>query len=343
MAKRREIRVAGASEPISHYTDAVRFGDLLFVSGIAPFDSDGEVVGEGDVVAQTRQVLASLLDALRTVGADMSDVLKVTVFLTDVNDRAAINPVRQEFFGDARPASTLVEVSALVDPRMLVEIEAVASIPEGGRTRAPDMNAETVARLCDAISRDSPEDGAAALARAELPFEPLDRTKRSRSDAEKVSVFLRDGFIDRYSGKRLVFPGTLLLLSQLLPEEIPYHSHWDTSKCHMVFWYLSPTVDHVDPVARGGPDTTDNLVCTSMPRNDAKRHWTLEELGWHPYPPASLLEWDGLLGWFMDYTSDEPSVLALPVLKKWRRAAERALATSDPGELPITLQRFVGA
>ena len=130
MATRQEIRVEGASEPISHYTDAVRFGDLLFVSGIAPFDGEGNVVGEGDVVAQTRQVLENLLDALRTVGADMGDVLKVTVFLTDINDRAAINPVRQEFFGDARPASTLIEVSALVDPRMLVEIEAVAGVPQ---------------------------------------------------------------------------------------------------------------------------------------------------------------------------------------------------------------------
>ena len=92
------------------------------------------MVGEGDVVAQTRQVLENLRDALRTVGADMGDVLKVTVFLTDVNDRAAINPVRQEFFGEARPASTLIEVSALVDPRMLVEIEAVAGIPEGARS-----------------------------------------------------------------------------------------------------------------------------------------------------------------------------------------------------------------
>ncbi len=129
MATREEIRVEGASEPISHYTDAVRFGDLLFVSGIAPFDAEGNVVAEGDVVAQTRQVLQNLLDTLRTVGADMSDVLKVTVFLTDINDRAAINPVRQEFFGDTRPASTLVEVSALVDPKMLVEIEAIAGIP----------------------------------------------------------------------------------------------------------------------------------------------------------------------------------------------------------------------
>ena len=134
MATREEIRVEGASEPISHYTDAVRFGDLLFVSGIAPFDGEGNVVGEGDVVAQTRQVLQNLRDALRTVGADMSDVLKVTVFLTDVNDRAAINPVRQEFFGDARPASTLIEVSALVDPRMLVEIEAIAGIPAAAQS-----------------------------------------------------------------------------------------------------------------------------------------------------------------------------------------------------------------
>ena len=134
MATRQEIRVEGASEPISHYTDAVRFGDLLFVSGIAPFDSEGEVVGEGDVVAQARQVLQNLLDALRTVGADMSDVLKVTVFLMDINDRQAINPVRQEFFGEARPASTLIEVSALADPKMLVEIEAVAGIPEGGQS-----------------------------------------------------------------------------------------------------------------------------------------------------------------------------------------------------------------
>ena len=133
MATREEIRVEGASEPISHYTDAVRFGDLLFVSGIAPFDGEGNVVGDGDVVTQTRQVLQNLRDALRAVGADMGDVLKVTVFLTDVNDRAAINPVRQEFFGDSRPASTLVEVSALVDPKMLVEIEAVAGIPEKPR------------------------------------------------------------------------------------------------------------------------------------------------------------------------------------------------------------------
>jgi 2-iminobutanoate/2-iminopropanoate deaminase len=130
MTKREEIRVEGASEPISHYTDAVRFGDLLYVSGVAPFDSEGNLVGEGDVVAQTRQVLSNMLDILRAAGAEMRDVLKVTVFLTDINDRTTINPIRQEFFGEARPASTLIEVSALADPKMLVEIEAVVGIPD---------------------------------------------------------------------------------------------------------------------------------------------------------------------------------------------------------------------
>ncbi|MCY3806788.1 MAG: RidA family protein [bacterium] len=133
MATRQEIRVEGAAEPISHYTDAVRFGDLLFVSGAAAFDSDGNVVGKGDPVTQTRVILQNIRDALQAVGADMGDVLKVTVFLTDINDRAAINPVRKEFFGDAKPASTLFEVSALAVPDMLVEIEAIAGIPEGAQ------------------------------------------------------------------------------------------------------------------------------------------------------------------------------------------------------------------
>ncbi len=133
MATRQEIRVEGAAEPISHYTDAVRFGDLLFVSGAAAFDSNGNVVGKGDVVTQTRVVLQNIRDALQAVGADMGDVLKVTVFLTDIADRAAINPVRKEFFGDAKPASTLFEVSALAVPDMLVEIEAIAGIPEGAQ------------------------------------------------------------------------------------------------------------------------------------------------------------------------------------------------------------------
>ena len=126
---REEIRVEELAEPVSHYTDAVRVDDLLFVSGCIAVDGDGKLVGGDDVVAQTRQVFANLERILAAAGATFADVAKVTVFLTDIDDRARINPVREEFFGAARPASTLVEVSELVLPDAKIEIELVARIP----------------------------------------------------------------------------------------------------------------------------------------------------------------------------------------------------------------------
>ena len=128
MTDREEIRVPGQPVPISHYTDAVRAGDLLFVSGCVPVDVDGRLVG-GDVVAQARQVFANVGAILAAGGATFADVVKVTVYLIDIDDRARINPVREEVFGDTRPASTLVEVSALAIPGAKLEVEAVALIP----------------------------------------------------------------------------------------------------------------------------------------------------------------------------------------------------------------------
>ena len=128
MPKREEIRVEHLSEPISHYTDAVKFGDLLFVSGCAPIDADGKLVGGDDVAAQTRQVLLNIQEILSAAGATFADIVKVIVYLTDVNDRTKINPVRQEFFGDARPSSTLIGISELAIPGMKVEIEAIAAL-----------------------------------------------------------------------------------------------------------------------------------------------------------------------------------------------------------------------
>jgi reactive intermediate/imine deaminase len=127
MPGREELRVEGLAAPISHYCDAVRFGNLLFISGIPPTDAGGRVVSE-DVVAQTRQVFLNMKRVLDAVGAGFGDILKVTVYLLDVNDRAKINPVRREFFGDARPASTLVGVKELAIPGMKVEIEAVVGL-----------------------------------------------------------------------------------------------------------------------------------------------------------------------------------------------------------------------
>src|ERR1700753_1845459 len=105
--KRQEFKIDGLPAPLSHYTDAVRFGNVLFVSGLTAHDAEGHLVGGTDAAEQTRQILKNLTLVLDQAGATMADVLKVTVFLTDINDRTAINPVRQEFFGAAKPVSTL--------------------------------------------------------------------------------------------------------------------------------------------------------------------------------------------------------------------------------------------
>jgi len=125
---REEIRVAGQPEPISHYTDAVRVGDLVFVSGCVPVDAGGSLVGGDDVVEQARQTFANVGAVLEAAGSSFAGVAKVTIFLTDVDDRAKINPVRQEVFGESRPASTLVEVSKLAIPGAKIEVEAVAVV-----------------------------------------------------------------------------------------------------------------------------------------------------------------------------------------------------------------------
>jgi 2-iminobutanoate/2-iminopropanoate deaminase len=124
---RREVRVDGLAPPLSHYTDAVVAGDQLYISGIVPVDAEGRVVGD-DVVAQAREVFAIMARVLAAAGASAAEVVKVTVYLLDIDDRPKINPVRQEFFGATRPASTLVEVSRLAVDGALLEIEAVAHL-----------------------------------------------------------------------------------------------------------------------------------------------------------------------------------------------------------------------
>ena len=126
---REEIRVDGLAEPISHFTDAVRAGGFLYVSGIVAVDGDGRLVGGDDVVAQARQVFANIRAVLAAGGCGFGDVVKVTVFLTDVDDRPLVNPVRKQVFGDARPASTLVEVPRLAVEGAKIEIECVALVP----------------------------------------------------------------------------------------------------------------------------------------------------------------------------------------------------------------------
>ncbi len=127
-SRREEFLLEGLAPPISHYCDAVRWGDTLYISGIPPLDAQGRVVSE-DPAAQAKQVFENMKLILDAAGATFADILKVTVYLTDVDDRRKINPVRQQYFGDARPASTLIGINQLAIPGMKVEIEAVVGLP----------------------------------------------------------------------------------------------------------------------------------------------------------------------------------------------------------------------
>lgn len=119
--------VPGQMEPVSHYCHSVRAGNLIWVSGIVGMTADGFIP---EATADQFDIALAAMDAcLRAAGGLPEHVVKVQLFLTDIGDRAAINPARIAYFGDHRPASTLVEVSALVDPRMKVEIECQAVLP----------------------------------------------------------------------------------------------------------------------------------------------------------------------------------------------------------------------
>ncbi|CAA9502569.1 MAG: RidA/YER057c/UK114 superfamily protein [uncultured Rubrobacteraceae bacterium] len=104
-------------------------GRTVYVSGQVSMDAEGNVVGEGDARAQTEKVLENVVTVLEAAGGSLDDVVKVTVFITDMAEYDRIHEVRRRFFREPYPASSMVEVSALIDPRLLVEVEAVAVIP----------------------------------------------------------------------------------------------------------------------------------------------------------------------------------------------------------------------
>lgn len=118
--------VDGQMAPVSHYCHSVRAGELIWVSGIVGMTADGHIP---ENTAEQFDIALHAMDVcLQAAGGLPNTVTKVQIFLTDIADRAAINPARVAYFGEHRPASTLVEVSALVDPRMKVEIECMGVV-----------------------------------------------------------------------------------------------------------------------------------------------------------------------------------------------------------------------
>lgn len=128
--KRNIISCDKVAKPSGPYSCGTRVSgaDLIFVSGQVAEDANGNTVGEGDIVVQTEQVLTNLRNVLEAAGASLSDVIKVTVFLRNIEHRDTVAEVRRRFFLDNEPASSLVEVSKLANEDWLVEIEAVAAV-----------------------------------------------------------------------------------------------------------------------------------------------------------------------------------------------------------------------
>jgi hypothetical protein len=184
---------------------------------------------------------------------------------------------------------------------------------------------DAIAGACAKLALDQADAARGQLVK-HYPFAPVPKVKRQYTPDQALSVFVRDGFVDRYTGGRLIFPPVLHVVHDLLPDVFPHHPAWKMTETHRAFDDLSATVDHVKPVAGGGADDPSNWVTTSMAVNFAKNNATLPGLQWSLHPPGRFEDWDGLLHWFVDYVGSNGPRHTRSAIRRWIAPAKRALA-----------------
>lgn len=160
-----------------------------------------------------------------------------------------------------------------------------------------------------------------------VPPAPKDEQVKTRryTPVQMTKIFLRDGFIDRYSGEKLLFPGIFRVMSVELTDLFPAHSNWKMTETHIVYWELFATIDHIHPVTKGGTDAENNLVTTSMLKNMAKSNYSLDEIGWTLKEPGKLGEWDGLTGIFTDLLNANPELRKIQYIRTWEKALYKCI------------------
>jgi 5-methylcytosine-specific restriction endonuclease McrA len=169
---------------------------------------------------------------------------------------------------------------------------------------------------------------AKSLLQIEYPHKHIEIKKRSYTLKEKMEQFLRDGFIDRYTGKKLVNPGILKVITYYFPEEFPYDPHWKMTRTHIAYWDLIPTIDHIFPIAQGGVDNPSNWATTSMKNNSIKSNYSLDEINWELHPSGSVREWDGLTKLFIGLVDQNKELLQDSYIKSWYKISKTVCSPS---------------
>ena len=186
------------------------------------------------------------------------------------------------------------------------------------------MNKEKSDIIYDVVSMILSDNMTAArsIISTEYPHKHLEIEKRSYTLEQKMNQFICDGFIDRYTGQKLINPGILKLISHFFPEEFPYHPHWKMSETHIAYWELIPTLDHIYPIAKGGHDDESNWVTTSMKNNSIKSNYTIDEIHWTLHPKGNIADWDGLTKLLIELVEKDNSLLKDAYIRSWYKVSK---------------------